>query len=476
MVALSLPPWGFWPLAIIGVMLFEIALGRAPSARQRMLLGYLFGAGWMYLGMAWMVQLTLPGYLVAGSVFAGFHLLAELVAPIGPWRVIGRPAAHSLAEALRFSFPFGGVPLATLGMSQVGGPLVGVVRVGGVIMLTWLVFQLGMSLVDIGRQIRDRDEGSRIRDVPQATIALGVVIVIVAVSFMAPRGAATGETLDIAAVQGGGEQGTSALDVPPRLVTERHLAATRSIPTGTDLDLVVWPENTIDVDVFEGSEIAGLIAAEAARLEAPFAVGVTQDPRINSQILVGEDGEILGSYVKVRRVPYGEYVPLRGLLEAIGAPVGQVGRDAIKGTEPATLDLPDGTRLGVVISWEVFFAGRAREGVKLGAEAIVNPTNGASYTGTIVQTQQVASSRLRAIENGRWVVQAAPTGFTAIVDSDGNVLQRTAVSEQKVLYDTIELRTGRTWYTNLGDGPVIAALLVLLGLSIVFSRRRTDPA
>jgi len=476
LVALSLPPWGFWPLALIGVMLFEVALGRAPSARQRMLLGYLFGAGWMYLGMAWMVQLTMPGYVVAGSVFAGFHLVAELVAPVGPWRVIGRPAAHALAEAVRFSFPFGGVPLATLGMSQVGGPLVGVVRVGGVIALTWLVFQLGMSLVDVGRQVRDRDGGSRVRDAPQAAIALGAVVVIVAVSFVAPRGTATGETLEIAAVQGGGEQGTSALDVPPRLVTERHLAATGSIPTGTDLDLVLWPENTIDVDVFEGSEIAGLIAAEAARLEAPFAVGVTEDPRINSQILVGEDGEILGSYVKVRRVPYGEYVPLRGLLEAVGAPVGQVGRDAIKGTEAATLDLPDGTRLSVVISWEVFFAGRAREGVKLGAEAIVNPTNGASYTGTIVQTQQVASSRLRAIENGRWVVQAAPTGFTAIVDSDGNVLQRTAVSEQRVLYDTIELRTGRTWYTNLGDGPVIAALMALLGLSIAFSRRRPQPS
>ena len=476
LVALSLPPWGFWPLALVGVMLFEIALGRAPSARRRMLLGYLFGAGWMYLGMAWMVQLTLPGYLVAGSVFAGFHLVAELVAPIGPWRVIGRPAAHTLAEAVRFSFPFGGVPLATLGMSQVGGPLVGVVRVGGVIVLTWLVFQLGMSLVDIGRQIRERNEGTRVLDAPQAAIALGVVAVIVAVSFVAPRGTATGETLDIAAVQGGGEQGTSALDVPPRLVTERHLAATQSIPTGTDLDLVLWPENTIDVDVFEGSEIADLIAAEAARLEAPFAVGVTEDPRINSQILVGEDGEILGSYVKVRRVPYGEYVPLRGLLEAIGAPVGQVGRDAVKGTEPATLDLPDGTRLSVVISWEVFFAGRAREGVELGAEAIINPTNGASYTGTIVQTQQVASSRLRAIENGRWVVQAAPTGFTAIVDSDGNVLQRTAVSEQRVLYDTIELRTGHTWYTRLGDGPIIIALLALLGLSIALGRRRPDPS
>ncbi len=139
------------------------------------------------------------------------------------------------------------------------------------------------------------------------------------------------------------------------------------------------------------------------------------------------------------------------------------------------LDLPDGTRLGVVISWEVFFAGRAREGVKLGAEAIVNPTNGASYTGTIVQTQQVASSRLRAIETGRWVVQAAPTGFTAVVDSDGNVLQRTAVSERNVLYDTVELREGLHLVHQPRRRLFIVALLALVGTALWFSRRRTVP-
>lgn len=469
LVALSMPPWGFWPLAFVGIVLFHVALGDDPGRRDRMLLGWLFGAGWMYLGMAWMVQLTLPGYLVAGAVFASFHLVAELIVPTGRLAVIARPATHTLAEALRFSFPFGGVPLATLGMSQVGGPIVGVVRVGGVILLTWVVFQIGAAGVELARSARRRPEGTTGRTI--AAVAIGLVGVVVALSFVAPRGEPTGETMRVAAVQGGGEQGTSALEVPPRLVTERHLEATASIPDDADLDLVLWPENTIDVPVFPGSDIAAAIAAEAARLDAPVAVGVTEDPRINSQTLVAPDGEVLGRYVKVRRVPYGEYVPLRGLLEAIGAPVGQVGRDAVVGTDPAILELPDGTPVGVVISWEVFFAGRAREGVQLGAEVILNPTNGASYTGTIVQTQQVASSRLRAIENGRWVVQAAPTGFTAVVDADGTVLQRTGVSEREVLFDTVELRTGRTWYTNLGDGPFIVALVALLVAALVLTRR-----
>jgi apolipoprotein N-acyltransferase len=479
LVALSMPPWGFWPLAILGVVLFDVTLGDAPTRRERLRLGLLFGAGWMYLGMGWMVQLTAPGYLVAGFVFSMFHAAAAVAAPIGAWGVIGRPAAHALAEALRFSFPFGGIPLATIGMSQVGGPLVGVVRVGGVILLTWLVFQIGCAVSGpaqaLARGVRPTAGGE-----PQGAIAMLAVVAILVLSAVAPRGADTGEQLQIAAVQGGGEQGTSALEVPSTLVTQRHLDATRTIPDDADLDLVLWPENTVDVrrssvpgdQLFEGSDEYTAIAAEAARLGTPFAVGVTEDPRINSQIMVAADGEIVDQYVKVRRVPFGEYVPLRGILEAVGAPIDRVGRDAEAGTEPAVLDLPDGTPLSVVISWEVFFAGRAREGVKLGGQAILNPTNGASYTGTIVQTQQVASSRLRAIENGRWVVQAAPTGFTAIVDADGNVRQRTAVSEQRVLYDTVALREGRTWYTNLGDGPIIVALIALLAVSRWFARPR----
>ncbi len=478
LVAVAMPPWGFWPLAVVGVMLFEIALGAEPSRRQRFLLGYLFGAGWMYLGMGWMVQLTLPGYVIAGSIYALYHAVAALIAPSGRWGVIGRPAAHTLAEVLRFSFPFGGVPLASMGIAQVGGPFLGVARLGGVILITWLVFQLGFALAGpasgvpaFARRMRPAASGS-----PLGAIGFAAVVIVVALSFVAPTGSPTGETLSIAVVQGGGEQGTSALEVPSSLVTERHLDATRTIAADTDLDLVLWPENTIDVDRFDGSQTLRDIATEAGRLGVPIAVGVTEDSAdgsqfVNAQVVVSPDGTVHDRYEKVRRVPFGEYVPLRSLLEAVGAPVDQIGRDARAGTEPAIIELPDGTELAVVISWEVFFGGRAREGVKLGAEAILNPTNGSSYTGTIVQTQQVASSRLRAVENGRWVVQAAPTGFSAVIDDGGDVLQRTSISEREVLYADVELRTGRTWYTNLGDGPVIAALIVVLLVSMWFGGR-----
>ena len=158
---------------------------------------------------------------------------------------------------------------------------------------------------------------------------------------------------------------------------------------------------------------------------------------------------------------------MRGLLAAFGAPVNQVPRDAIAGTGPAVLNLPDGTRLGVVISWEVFFGNRARDGIEHGAQMIINPTNGSSYTGTVLQTQQVASSRLRAVESGRWVAQVAPTGFSAFVTDSGDVIDRTGVSEQKVIHHDVTLRAGNTWYVSLGNGPFVAATLLVFSMSLV---------
>ncbi|MEM8621111.1 MAG: apolipoprotein N-acyltransferase [Actinomycetota bacterium] len=512
LVALSMPPWGWWPLSFVGIAAFGIAQSTVPvcdgvsGRRGRAATGYAFGAGWMFLGMGWMVQLTAPGYLVAGAVFAAYHAVAASIAPSGRWAIVGRPAAHTLVEALRFSFPFGGVPLASLGIAQVAGPFAGIGRVGGTVLVTWFTFQIGFALgalVTAGPGHRasasHRRPMLRIPDrIVLAAVGSAVGVLVLAL-VVAPRGTATGDTLRVAAVQGGGRQGTSAAEVPWPEVFIAHLEATRELTIDDDIDLVVWPENTLDVDSFTespapliiveaaggtGATLPAILAAEAARLDAPIAVGITEElndgqNRTNAQVVVAPDGTIVSRYDKVRRVPFGEYVPLRGVLEFFGAPIERIGRDALPGTDPALLELPDGTELAVAISWEIFFGGRAREGVELGGEAIINPTNGASYTGTIVQTQQVASSRQRAIENGRWVVQAAPTGFTAIIDEGGQVLARTSISERAILIDDIELRTELTWYARLGDAPwiVMAAAALLSALAVArraSSKRYSD--
>jgi apolipoprotein N-acyltransferase len=496
-VAMSLPPWGWWPLSFVGIALFQWGVTShryTPSRRASFALGFLFALAWLATGTAWMWQLSAPGYIAANVVYAGWHGVAELTVPARRradddravrWSVVIRPLAHTLVEALRFSFPFGGVPLASLGIAQAAGPFAAPARVGGVILITWVVLQLGVAL---GALVESRrvTPGSPGRT---ALVAAVAPLAVTAIAVVAPSGHDTGERLEIAAVQGGGEQGTSALDVPSRLVTERHLEATASIEPDPDLDLVVWPENTIDVVDFDASAELAAVTAQARRLDVPIAVGVTEDVAgrpgrfTNAQVVVTPSGEIVSRYDKVRRVPFGEYVPLRALFEALGAPVDEVPHDAVAGRGPAVLDVPvaggaDGARvdrLAVVISWEVFFGGRAREGVRDGGGLILNPTNGASYSGTIVQTQQVASSRLRAMETGRWVVQVAPTGFSAFVTPDGDVIERTSVGERAVIRHTVALRSGRTWYVTLGDLPFVIGLLLALVLAELGYHRRRSP-
>jgi apolipoprotein N-acyltransferase len=173
-------------------------------------------------------------------------------------------------------------------------------------------------------------------------------------------------------------------------------------------------------------------------------------------------------------VPFGEYVPLRSLVEPFGGRY-LPSRDAVIGDHPALLDTPAG-KLSVAISWEVFFGDRVREGVEAGADVILNPTNGSSFTGTLLQTQQVASSRMRALESDRWLLQVAPTGFSAVIGPDGTVHQRSAVSEQIVLHDTVGRRQGTTLYTRYGLAPAMLVALAGLASGWIVARRRRSPA
>jgi apolipoprotein N-acyltransferase len=416
--------------------------------------------------------------VIAALLFSALHGIAAMITGVvtdqQKHRAIVGPLAHTLAEALRFSFPFGGVPLATLAISQAASPIAPIVRVGGPLLLTYVVLQIGFLLANL------RETAASKRAVHAVLLTVVIAVLPIAGS-IAPHGRDIGRTLNIAAVQGGGPQGTLAINTNSRDVVIRHLDATQTIAGGsgsTDktLDLVIWPENVIDVSSFSSSVERTEVAAQAARLNAPFLVGITEDLDnkffTNAQVVVNTDGSLGDRYDKVRRVPFGEFVPMRGLLEAVGAPVDRIPRDAMAGNDTAILRAAD-TTIAVVISWEVFFAGRANEGVERGATLLVNPTNGSSYTGTILQTQQIASSRLRALETGRWLVQVSPTGFSAFVSPSGQVFDRTGVSEQHVITREVQLRSGRTIYSYLGDLPFILIMSASLIALLIVGRRKT---
>jgi apolipoprotein N-acyltransferase len=464
-LALSVPPAGFWPLGIVGVAVWDRLLAHQPASR-RARRSWLVAVAWLAPMTLWMWDLTAPGYLVATAIFGGWFALAGAAVPPGAGRWVALPGAIVLAEALRWSFPFDGIPLATLAMGQADAPLADAARLGGALAVSGLVAVAGVALsAALARRWRP------------VAIAAGVVVAATALGAVAPRGEAVG-TLDVAAVQGGGEQRTRATTSDPDVVFARHLAASDLVTA--PVDLVLWPENVVAVEaLFAGSSEEQALAGLARRLDAPVVAGITERVSdtefLNASVVVLPDGTVGSRYDKVLRVPFGEYVPFRPLIERLAPDAGLPRRDARAGTAPAVLTTPVGP-MGIAISWEVFFTHRAADGVAAGGELLLNPTNGSSYWLTQVQTQQVASSQLRAIETGRWVVQAAPTGFSAIVTPDGDVVERTSIGEQAVVQHTVERRRGDTIATRLGSWPVVVLALGAVGLGWWLARRHRTPA
>lgn len=458
-VAASMPPWGWWPLAFVGIALY----GHVARKRQfdsSFLTGFAFALAWFLPSMAWMWFLTAPGYLIAVILFSSLHGIAAMAASTCQTRTLHTHALiafHSFVEAVRLSWPFGGVPLATLAIGQANGPLAALAPLGGVILLSTVVLWWGLA--------------------QKKTRAVLITVVVIGVMNMWNGTSDTGRTISITMIQGGGEQGTRAINTNPRKVFERHLLLTQSLTQNSTRDFVFWPENVINVSstgLFFDSREYDDVVREAQRLNVPFVVGITEDAGdkqfTNAQVVVQPDGTMSSRYDKVRRVPFGEYMPMRSVLQSVGAPTYLVPRDARAGDGRAWLDIND-ERAAVAISWEVFFGGRVNEGVKDGAGFILNPTNGSSYTWTILQTQQVASSQLRAREQGRWLAQLAPTGFSAFVSPSGEVLDRTGISESAIQERTIAIRDGRTPYSRLGNMFYIGALFIW-GLVILQRRYR----
>ena len=475
LIAAGLPPWGWGPLALLGIAIW-FRLVRVSSARHRFGLSAIVGLAWATPATLWMVDLTAPGWPIAVLIFAALTGVIGAATPAddGWTRRCAFVGALVLIELLRWNYPFGGTPIATYAMIGVGTPWALSARLFGSPLLAGLVALAGVGVADLFER----------RWLPALGIATALALGTIGGN-LAGNATKTIGTIDVAVVQGGGPQNTRADICETRAVFERHMEASASIDRR--VDLVLWPEDVVHpapderptpdrcTDPLLGiTEATERLTQHAADVDAVVISGWfrrTDDGRANANYSIAQspDGTVTDRYDKVRLVPFGEFVPLRSMIERFSDELPS--RDVRPGTEPAVLDTDIG-RFGVVISWEVFFDHRARDAIGNGGQALLNPTNGSSYWLTIVQTQQVASSRLRAIETDRWVLQAAPTGFSAVVHPDGHVEQRTAISEQKVLYDTIELRSGTTLAVRWGAWPMI--VFGVVALAVAWRPGRTD--
>ncbi len=454
----GLPPWGWWPLTIVGVAVWALLLHDQP-ARARFWIGAGVSLALYLPSTMWMVKMTPLGWPIGVSIWFPlvFGLVSASCPPSGV--ALALPGAVVLAEWVRWHAPFGGVPLSMFAYTQARGPLLPVARIGGTLAVSAAVAMAGVALAGLVRRHTYRN----------AAITAAALILVTLGGVVAPRGTATSQ-IRVAAVQGGGEQETEHFATDYDEVLQRHIDT--ALTLSGHADLVVLPENIVNVNGrWETSSERARLVELNRKLQTTLIVGVVEDRDSadhfwNFATALNPNGNDEGRYDKVRRVPFGEYVPLRGLIARFAS--GQLpGRDAVPGDLPAVLHT-DLATIGVVISWETFFPRRVRDALHHGAEILTNPTNGSSYWLSQVQTQQVASSTLRAVESGRWLVQAAPTGMSAIIDPNGNVVARSGIGEATVLEATAELRTGTTLAMRWNEVPV----LVLSAIAVALAWRR----
>ncbi len=501
-LALSLPPWGWWPLAFVGAALLYWRLA-GRGLRARLLAGWVAGLGCYVPGLFWARAFNWYGAVVLMVVEALSMAVAAAAVPPVRGRIPVFAGAFTLLEAVRMTWPFGGLPIGGVFLGQAGGPLLDTARLGGPLLLTAAVWLGGAGVGELvprlwaavasrgqpgpdGRRWRPGPAGAAVLTNRAVLAAVVAVIGVVAVGVggtVAPDGGPAVRYLRVAAVQGGGRRGLSQAEVSPATVYTAQLAATfliRRADGGRRPQLVLWPEDVISlIGPLAGTAPAATMAGLARQLHATVVAGVTETVSAtafrNLVVAWGPGGRVVGTYEKVHRVPFGEYVPYRAFF-AHFANLSAVPLDAVPGHGTGLLRTP-AARLGVMVSYEVFYADRGRSAVRAGAQLLVVPTNTSSYATSQVPSQEVAADRVQAVEEGRDLVQAAPTGFSTVVDNQGAVRQRSGLGDRQVLVATVALRSGHTVYEQLGDLPTL--LLATLGVAAGWLRavlRRRPPA
>ena len=193
----------------------------------------------------------------------------------------------------------------------------------------------------------------------------------------------------------------------------------------------------------------------------------------NQAVVFDGGGAVVDVYRKTHLVPYGEYIPWKPVVGWISA-LEQIAYELTPGERLHTLTAPGLPRFGAPICFENSFPALDRELVRQGAEFLVVLTNNASYDRTAASAQHLQMSRLRAIEDGRWIVHAAVSGISAFIDPTGRVHDETELFEPALIRHTIRASSERTWSVRLGDWLPILSLVIVAGLAVVPRGRRRE--
>ncbi|MFF9038646.1 apolipoprotein N-acyltransferase [Streptomyces sp. NPDC014892] len=474
----SFPPRTLWWLALPAFAVFGWVL-RGRSWKTGLGLGYLFGLGFLLPLLVWTGVEVGPGpwlaLVVIEAVFVALVGAGVAVVSKLPGWPVWAAALWIAGEAARARAPFNGFPWGKIAFGQADGVFLPLAALGGTPVLGFAVVLCGFGLYEAVRLlVANRRTGEAVRRGTAAVAALCVAAPLVGalasralVSDKAEAGTAT-----VAVIQGNVPRLGLDFNAQRRAVLDYHARETERLAAEVKAgkvarpDFVLWPENSSDIDPFANPDARTVIEDAATAIGAPISVGgvVERDGKLyNEQILWDPEKGPVDTYDKRQIQPFGEYLPLRSLIGAINSEwTSMVRQDFSRGSEPGVFTM-DGAKVGLVTCYEAAFDWAVRSEVADGAQLISVPSNNATFDRSEMTYQQLAMSRVRAVEHSRTVTVPVTSGVSAIIMPDGRITQKTGMFVPDSLVQKVPLRTSETPATRVGIAPEMLLVLVAAG-------------
>ena len=485
LLALSFPSLGHSSAAWVALTPLLVILHGTRSPGLAFGLGLTTGAVHFAGMLPWLTQvmiefggLPLPvGVLLNGLLVAylalfpaAFAVMVVLLCTrLGGWALLSAAPVWVTTELGRL-WLFGGFPWELLGYSQTGvlpvAQLASLFGVHGVTLLVVFINSvLALAVV--------RPRPYRVRMLAIAAGVVGVVVLFGAWRLADNGLVRDGTPLRVGLVQGNIEQAYKWDPAMRQTILSRYLDLSRQ-SAADGARLIVWPESATPFS-FEDHPAGEAVRRLARDTGTYLLFGSTQSRRdpvpqfFNAAFALRPDGETAAVYRKMHLVPFGEYVPFRSML-FFASPLVETVADFSPGASPLTL--PIGPHLiSTAICYEIIYPGLVRSFVLQGSELLTTITNDAWYGRSAAPHQHFQQATMRAIEQGRYLVRAANTGISGVVDPYGRVLARSALFETAVITEEVRLLTGLTLYGRIGD--LAAYLCLTLTLTAVFATWRT---
>ncbi|QYJ05066.1 apolipoprotein N-acyltransferase [Nocardioides panacisoli] len=481
-------PWGWAPLALVGLLGF--ALATAPLTVPRAgVVGLAFGVSFYFSHIWWMREAVgTDAWLALSAIEAAFYGLVGACVPLLrrlPAWPLWLAALWATVEVLRSVWPFSGMPWGRVSFAAVDTPVADAAAYVGLTGLSFLLALVAFLLAAwvepwLPGSVPGRGGPLRRRAALAGAIAVLAVLLVPSVR---PYPVAESGEATVAVVQGNVPGAGDDILLDHRQVTANHADATRTLAADVaagrvpDPDFVLWPENATAVDPFADTEVTAEIRDAVATIDRPVVVGGLVDDgpdHVLNQGIVWDPVTGPGDrYTKRHPVAYGEYIPYREYWEPNFGRLSEIERNMKTGTRTAPLDVA-GIPVGDAICFDIAYDEVMRDQVRDGAELLTVQTSNAIFIFTDQIEQQFAITRLRAIETGRALAVASPNGRTGVIAADGTILAAAENRTQEVLVERVGLSTTLTPAVRMGPWPLrfltVSSLVSLLLGSLAYRR------